>query len=325
MKIKDRFHLTFNWALAGIFLLLFLAIGLTHTVLFSVNYLIGVMLCNAVEIGMMALPMTLIIVTGGIDLSVGSMMILSAMAGGLTAAHAGSTIGIICTFLVGGLCGLFNGILIAKVRISPLVTTLATMFLYMGIGSGISGGDSVYAFGAASFLGNTIVAGVPLQILYYIILAVIFTLMLSRMVIGRQLYAVGRNENATVFAGIATDKVKIGIYTLSGIICAFAGIILLGRFTSVKYDAGTNVNLQVITIVVLGGTNILGGYGDMKGTILATLIIAVLNSGLTLLNIPIDTQIIINGIVLVISLITFAVIGRRKKAGLILKTSMEKV
>ena len=106
-----------------------------------------------------------------------------------------------------------------------------------------------------------------------------------------------------------TDKILIGIYALTGVICALAALIWLGRFTSVKYDAGTNFNLKVITVVVLGGTSINGGIGDMKGTILGTLIIATLNSGLTVLNIPIDVQTIVQGAVLMVALIAYAVLN----------------
>ncbi|MCL2473270.1 MAG: ABC transporter permease [Treponema sp.] len=313
MKLKFKF--TFNWALLIILVVLFTVIACINDVFLSFDYLIGVMLRNIVEIGMMALPSTLIIITGGIDLSTGSTLVLSAMIGGLAAAQGGNALGITVALLVGMGCGLFNGVLIAKIKISPLVTTLATMYLYMGLARSISKGDSVYSYDATGWLGNTEFANIPVQIFIYILFAIIFLFLLSRTTLGRKLYAIGLNENATVYCGINTDNIKIIIYFLSGLVCAIAGFIWLGRFTSVKYDAGTSLALKIVTVIVLGGTSIMGGIGDMKGTILATLIIAVLNSGLTVLEIPIAAQTIVQGVVLVISLISYFIIHERMGKG----------
>jgi ribose/xylose/arabinose/galactoside ABC-type transport system permease subunit len=306
-----KFRFTFNWALAVILVALFTAIAAINSVFLSFDYLVGVMLRNIVELGMMALAVTLIIITGGIDLSVGSTLVFSAMIGGLVAVHGGSFAGVAAALVTGAACGFFNGFLIAKIKISPLVTTLATMYLYMGLARSISGGDSVYSYPATRWFGTSEVAYIPLQIFYYAALAFVFWFVLSKTTLGRKLYAIGLNEQATNFSGINTNRVKIIIYTLSGLICAFAGLIWLGRFTSIKYDAGTSLGLKVVTIIVLGGTSIAGGIGDMKGTILATLIIAVLNSGLTVLNIPIAAQTIVHGGILIISLVSYFVLNNR--------------
>jgi ribose/xylose/arabinose/galactoside ABC-type transport system permease subunit len=306
-----KFRFTFNWALAVILVALFTAIAAINSVFLSFDYLVGVMLRNIVELGMMALAVTLIIITGGIDLSVGSTLVFSSMIGGIAAVHGGSFAGIVAALLTGTVCGFFNGFLIAKIKISPLVTTLATMYLYMGLARSISGGDSVYSYPATRWFGTSEIAYIPLQIFYYAALAFVFWFVLSKTTLGRKLYAIGLNEQATNFSGINTNRVKIIIYTLSGLICAFAGLIWLGRFTSIKYDAGTSLGLKVVTIIVLGGTSIAGGIGDMKGTILATLIIAVLNSGLTVLNIPIAAQTIVHGGILIISLVSYFVLNNR--------------
>jgi ribose/xylose/arabinose/galactoside ABC-type transport system permease subunit len=318
MKNK-KFKFTFNWALIVILLLVFGAIAAMNSVFLSFDYLVGVMLRNIVEIGMMALAVTLIIITGGIDLSVGSILVLSAMIGGIAALRGGSALGIPAALLTGTICGLFNGFLIAKIKISPLVTTLATMYLYMGLARSISKGDSVYSYPGSQWLGTSEIAYIPLQIFYFAILAFIFWFVLSKTTLGRRLYAIGLNEQAAIFSGVNTSRVKIIIYTLSGLICGFAGLIWLGRFTSIKYDAGSSLALKVVTIIVLGGTSIMGGAGDMKGTILATLIIAVLNSGLTVLNIPIAAQTIVHGGILVISLVSYFILNRRVTRGRIVE------
>jgi ribose transport system permease protein/rhamnose transport system permease protein len=304
---------SFNKALFVIWVLIFLFIGIMAPSFFSWPYICNVMLRNIVEIGLVALPMTFIIITGGIDLSVGNTMILSAMLGGLAYMKWGNIAALLVTLLTGLICGLINGIIIAKIKISSMVATLATMYLFLGLARGISKGDSVYYYGLADFMGNTSIAGIPMQIWIFILLAIIFVFVLGKTSFGRQLYCIGLNPNATRYSGIDTDRVQIGIYCLCGVICALAALIFLGRFTSVKYDAGTNFNLKVITIVVLGGTSIAGGIGDMRGTILATLIIATLNSGLTVMNIPIDIQTIIQGTVLIIALVANAVVNARSK------------
>jgi ribose/xylose/arabinose/galactoside ABC-type transport system permease subunit len=306
-----KFRFTFNWALAVILVAVFASISAINSVFLSFDYLVGVMLRNIVELGMMALAVTLIIITGGIDLSVGSMLVLSSMIGGLAAVRGGNLPGVFAALLTGTVCGFFNGFLIAKIKISPLVTTLATMYLYLGLARSISGGDSVYSYPASQWLGTSEIAYIPLQIFYYAALAFIFWFLLARTTLGRKIYAIGLNEQATGFSGINTSRVKIIIYTMSGLICGFAGLIWLGRFTSIKYDAGTSLALKVVTIIVLGGTSIMGGIGDMKGTILGTLIIAVLNSGLTVLNIPIAAQTIVHGAILIISLVSYFILNNR--------------
>jgi ribose/xylose/arabinose/galactoside ABC-type transport system permease subunit len=314
-----KFKFTFNWALGVILVVLFIIISSINSVFVSFDYLAGVMLRNIVEIGMIALAGTLIVITGGIDLSVGSTMVLSAMMGGMAAravgiSAAGNLAGILVCLLTGAVCGLFNGFLIARIKISPLVTTLATMYLYMGIARSISHGDSVYSWPASELLGATYLGGyLPMQIIFYAALALIFCFLLGRTTLGRSIFGIGLNEGATLYSGVNTARVKMMIYLFSGVLCAFAGLIWLGRFTSVKYDAGTSLGLKVVTVIVLGGTSILGGAGDMRGTILATLIIAVLNSGLTVLNIPISTQTIVHGGILVISLVCYSVLSERSK------------
>jgi len=313
-------HMSFNKALIILFLILFIIIASINSNFLYPDYLIGVMLRNMIEIGLMALPLTLIIITGGIDLSIGSILVLSAMGGGLVASNTGSSfLGFTATLGIGLGCGLFNGLLITRFRISPLIATLATMYLFMGVARGLSHGDSVYTFASSTFLGNTQIGPIPLQIFIYILMAVVFHLLQARTTLGRSLYGIGLNENATRYSGINTVRVKYIIYAMSGVMSALAGLIWLGRFTSIKYDAGTSLGMKVVTIVVLGGTSILGGSGQIRSTVIASMIIAVLNSGLTVLNIPIDTQIIVQGGVLILSLVAYSLLNQRVRQKLIIK------
>lgn len=323
-KKPIKVKLTFNRALLALMLVLFATISIINSNFLYPDYLIGVMVRNIIEIGMMALPLTLIIITGGIDLSVGSIMVLSAMTGGMTAAQTGSsTLGLIVTLLTGLTCGTFNGILITKFRISPLIATLATMYLFMGVARGLSIGDSVYSYAASAFLGNSELFGLPIQIYFYILLAVIFYLVQAKTTYGRVLYGIGLNENASLYSGIRVNLVKVSLYAISGLVCAFSSLIWLGRFTSIKFDAGASLNLKVVTVVVLGGTSILGGTGEVSSTVIATMIVAILNSGLTVLNIPIDTQIIVQGMVLIVSLIAYSLINERIRKRSVIKPDAE--
>lgn len=304
---------SFNLALFVIWLLIFAVISWRSPSFCTANYILNVMLRNIVEIGMVALPMTLIIITGGIDLSVGNIMVLAAMIGGMAAKAFGSVAGVLATLVSGLLCGLLNGVLVAKAKISPMVATLATMFLFLGLARGFSKGSSVYSYSASEAMGTMSMGGIPAQIFLLLLLAAGFLVFLHKTPFGRTLYCTGLNENATKYAGINADRNKIIIYVICGAVCALAALIWLGRFTSIKYDAGTNFNLKVITVVVLGGTSINGGIGNLKGTLLGTLIIATLNSGLTVMDIPIDLQTIVQGTVLIIALIFYSVINNRAK------------
>ena len=268
------------------------------------------------------MPVTLIIIMGGIDLSVGNIMVLAATLGGMAATSMGNGAAIAVTLITGALCGLINGLIIAKAKISPMVATLATMYLYLGIARGISQGGSIYSFDFANFLGTTSLFKIPIQIWIYALLAVVFTVLLAKTALGRKLYAIGLNENAAKYAGVNTDRNKIIMYVLCGIFCALAAFIWLGRFTSIKFDAGTSFNMKVITIVVLGGTSINGGVGNMSGTIIGTLIIATLNSGLTVMNIPIDVQTIVQGSVLIVSLVIYAFVNTRTRAKKLIKAEV---
>jgi ribose transport system permease protein/rhamnose transport system permease protein len=322
-KSKKRFGINFNIALIIILIALIAIIGSVNPTFVSYNYMMSVVVKNIMEIGLMALPMTLIVITAGIDLSVGSTMIFSAIAGGMVATSMGETAGILVTLLVGAACGLANGLIIVKLKINALITTLATFFLFRGIAKGITHGDSVYSYDFTTSVGNMDIFGIPLVLFVFIVAAVIFTLLLSKTGFGRSLYALGLNENATRYSGINADRTLIAIYMISGIVCAIAAFFYLGRFTSVKFDVANSMNLKVVTVIVLGGTSILGGVGDMKGTIIAIFIIAVLNSGLTVMDIPIDVQTIIQGTVLIISLIVYSILGERAKKRRIIEISRE--
>ena len=196
------------------------------------------------------------------------------------------------------------------------IMTLATMYLFKGIAEGltmgiVSIGASVGSFPAATYLGTGTILGIPVQAYVFVVLAVVFHLVLSKTYFGRYIYALGMNEQAAKYSGIKTDRVKILLYVIGGMTYAVAGLIYLGRFSSLRYDSADPLTLQVITIVVLGGTSILGGTGGIIGSVLSITIMAILKSGMNILFIPQTSQKIVLGIILLVSLMIFRVIDTR--------------
>jgi rhamnose transport system permease protein len=227
------------------------------------------------ELALLALPMTFIIVTGGIDLSVGSMIALSGVVLGLSY-EAGMNIWLCCALaiLAGTAAGALNGLFVSVVRVHPLIVTLATLSAYRGIAEGISSGRPISGFpDSFAWLGRGDVAGVPVAAILFAIAAIIAGVVLWKTPFGRSLYAMGYNETATRFSGIKTRKIKFILYTMSGLSAAVAAILLVGRRNTAKADIGAQMELDVITAVVLGGTSIFGGRGRITGTVLGVLLI----------------------------------------------------
>jgi len=257
------------------------------------------------EIGFLALGMTLVIITGGIDLSVGSTLGLCGIVLGL-ATTAGLNIVLACflTLGVGVLCGFFNGFVIARIGIPPLIVTLATLAVYRGLSLGFSQAQSFGDYPQAFFaLGQGYVGPFPLQLVLLIGVALAVGVFLSRHTYGRLIYALGNNAVAARFAGAPVQSALILVYSLSGFLAALAGIIYTSRLSSARADAGTGFELDAITAVVLGGTAIMGGSGGVVGTLLGLLLVGVIRNGLTLAFIPIEQQSIIIGAALLVAVL----------------------
>ena len=279
-------------------------------VLFDVFTIIG-------EIGVMALAMTFVISTGGIDLGVGYNLQLSAIIFGATYVGTGNlALAIILALLTGVAGGLFNGLVISRTRIPPLVTTLATMYLYRGISMIVAGSKTFAGFPEAFHgISTTEFFGfLPIQSIYLVVIFLVLDYFYEHSSLGRNLKSMGFNENAVVFSGVNTRRIKLGIYTLLGLLCGLAALIYLGRLSAAKTSMGDYMNFEVITAVLLGGTSIMGGVGSMRGTLIGVLIIGVLKKGFTLLNFSGNIYNFTLGLILILSLIIFALEEERKKA-----------
>src|SRR5574337_1233360 len=221
------------------------------------------------EIGLIALPMTFVIVTGGIDLSVGVIVGLCAIVLGYSWKNLGFPLplAIVFALFVGALAGLVNGLVITRIKVPPLIMTIATLALYRGLAEGVSQARSVRGYPDwFYFLGQGDVFGVPAQLLILIVLTVIAGVALDRTTFGRALYAIGANETAARFSALNVDRAKLIIYTLSGLASGLAAFVLVSRVTTTRMDMGLGYELDVIAAVVLGGASIFGGSGTIWGT-----------------------------------------------------------
>jgi rhamnose transport system permease protein len=257
-----------------------------------------------VEVGLMTLPMTMIIITGGTDLSVGSMFGFTSVMLGVAWQYWGLPLplAILVALGFGLLCGAFNGLLVTKMRLPPLIVTLATLAIYRGLAFGISQARSVRGWPESfQFWGQGYIGPFPVQFLIWVVAAIAVALFLGRTALGRYVYAIGNNETGARFSGIPVDRLKLGLYALSGFMASLAGIIFVSRVTTTRADAATGLELDVIAAVVLGGTSISGGSGSILGTTLGLLIISLLRNGLTLAGIKGDATVIIIGAVLVLA------------------------
>lgn len=285
-----RFQVTHELVLAAILaaeIVVFSAIGknfLTTGNAFEITR-------KLVEVGLLAIALTPIIVTGGIDLSVGSLMGLSAVVFGALwrDAHLPIPVAAAITLLVGTLAGGLNAQLITRLRLPPLIVTLGTFSLFRGLGEGFTHGTENYTGFPESFLflgQGYLVAGVPTQLPIFIVVAIGFWILLQRTTIGRGLYAIGFSAEGARHAGIPVERRLNLVYILTGLTSSLAAIIYVSHLGQAKSDAGTGYELDAITAVVLGGTSIFGGRGKIQGTVLGLLAITVLKEGLLLADMP---------------------------------------
>ncbi len=269
------------------------------------------------EVGLVALPMTYIIVTGGIDLSVGSIFGLAAIVLGYTWQEFGFPLplAILTALVAGTFAGFVNGLFIVRVKVPPLIMTLATLALYRGLAEGISRGRSARGYPEWFFrLGQGDFLGIPAQIWLLLVGIVIAWIILSRTTFGRALYAIGNNETGARFSGLPVGRYLLLIYTFSGFMSALAGYIFVSRVSTTRSDMGTGLELDVIAAVVLGGTSIFGGKGTIAGTIIGLVLIQLLKNGLALSGVTSDATIIVIGTVLILSILVNNFVQSRRSA-----------
>ncbi len=261
---------------------------------------------HSVEIGLLALAMTPVILTGGIDLSVGSLLGLCAILFGKLWRDAGldpTTAGA-CTLVIGALAGGLNAALITGLRLPPLIVTLGTYSLFRGLAEAITRGADTFTNFPASFLflGQERWLGLPTQMWLFLVVAAGIWLLVHRMTFGRSFRTIGFSPEGARYAGLPVPQRLASVYILAGMIAALAAIIYTARLGQAKADAGTGYELFAITAVVLGGTSIFGGVGSVHGTLLGVAAIAVLNNGLVHARQPREVAGMLTGALLLLAL-----------------------
>ncbi len=261
---------------------------------------------HTVEIGLLALVMTPVILTGGIDLSVGSLLGLCAITFGKLWRDAGLPIPVAaaCTLALGALAGLLNASLITRLRLPPLIVTLGTYSLFRGLAEAVTRGVDTFTNFPASFLflGQERWLGLPAQAPIFIVAAVGMWLLVHRTTYGRSFRAIGFSPEGARYAGIPVERRIALAYVLAGVMAATAAIIYTSRLGQARADAGTGYELFAITAVVLGGTSIFGGVGSIHGTLLGVAAIAVLNNGLVHARLPREAAGLLTGALLLLAL-----------------------
>jgi ribose/xylose/arabinose/galactoside ABC-type transport system permease subunit len=278
--------------------LLLLSLLITHSSFFSGSN-VQVLLTNAVMLGLTCVGMTFLIIAGNVDLSSGSMFALIACATALLSLHMNGYLAFFLGLPLGAAAGFINGMFVWRVRISPIIITLAAMGIYLGIAELITAGNYVPTlpssftyFGQAKWLG----VGVPIWVLAATVIGA--HVVLSRTTIGRAVYAVGGNKEAAEIAGIPVRRLIIGLFVANGIIVGLAAVLEASRFGSASTQFGTNLALQAITAVILGGVAFTGGEGSLFGVGLAVILITVVQAALIQYNVNAFYSDVVNGALL---------------------------
>lgn len=286
--------------------------------MFNVLRQVSVNLCISVG-------MTMVILTGGIDLSVGSILALSgAVAAGLTRdgfslasadLFVGITFwgGILAALLIGAALGAINGLMVTRFKVPPFVATLGMLTIARGLTMLYTGGFPITGLGKGfEFLGTGWFLGIPMPVWISVVIILFFAFLMKHTRFGRYIYAIGGNEKASLISGIKVNKVVLLVYTLAGLLAGLAGLLVTARLDSAQPNAGVSYELDSIAAVVIGGTSLSGGRGSIWGTIVGALIIGVLNNGLVLLGVSPFWQQVIKGCVILAAVILDKGSGKNK-------------
>lgn len=270
-RIATTSHTT---AMAGLLITFLLTAGWLEPAFLSTTTQLE-LATQVVETALLCVPMTLVLLIGGIDLSIGSIMALAAVALGMTFEVTGSVWwGAAAALGVGLVAGAINGVCVSALRIHPLIVTLATMSLYRGIAEGVSLARPISGF-PESFIGasRAAVLGINLPAWTFILLLAVSWTVLRATPTGRRIYAVGAGEEAARFSGLPVARIKLALYTFSGVCAGLAAAMFAARRNTAKADIGLGMELDVITAVVLGGTSVFGGRGGLGGTLLGLVLL----------------------------------------------------
>jgi ribose transport system permease protein len=312
-------------AFAGLIALL-VFFSLASPNFFTPNNIVGILLATSVN-ALLALGVTFIITTGGIDLSVGTVMTLSAVMAGVVITMLGLPVplGILAALLTGALSGYISGVTIAYFKIPPFISTLGVMMIAKGLALVISQAKPIYFNDAPEFralaMGSMLPAiptetgsiSVPNAVIIMFVAAIIAHLILTKTILGRYCVALGSNEEATRLSGVNVNLWKTAIYALGGVFSGLAGVVIAARLNSAQPALGAGYELDAIAAVVIGGTSLSGGEGSILGTIIGAFIMSVLINGLRIMSVPQEWQMVVTGVIVIAAV--YADIIRRRQRG----------
>ncbi|MHA7154711.1 ABC transporter permease [Arthrobacter sp. TMN-50] len=300
----------------GTLLVLVLFFSLASENFFSWSNISGILLATAV-IGILAFGTTLVIVTAGIDLSIGTGMTLCAVVTGILLVNLELPllVGVLGGIATGALMGFINGVNVSIFGLPPFIATLAMMLIAQGLALVISGVRPIYFSNVEGFrdisLGQ-LIPGLPNAVLILFIMGIVAYLLLSKTLLGRYTFAIGSNEEATKISGVDTKKWKILIYTVAGVFTGIAGVVIAARLDSAQPQLGVGYELQAIAAVIIGGTSLMGGRGSILGTLIGALIMSVLINGLRIMSVQTEWQNVVVGVVILVAVFTDSLRRRRE-------------
>lgn len=309
---KDNIGIIIALVAMCLFLVIF---PTTRSTFLTQNNVFNILRQNASNL-FLATGMTMVIILGGIDLSVGSVIALSGCVAAGCVVNMGlpEVVGFLIAILIGAVVGMFNGVVICKTNIPPFIVTLASMNITKGIALVYTQGAPIRCMtDAFKFPGAGYVGPIPTPVILMLIIFVIAVMLVNRTHFGRHIYAVGGNAQAASFSGINVQKVKFWVYTFTGVMAGIAGVVIASRLYSGQPRSGEGAEMDAIAAVVVGGTSMSGGSGRLGGTLIGVLIIGVLNNGLNLMGVDSNWQYIVKGFVILLAVYVDFI--RNRKAG----------
>lgn len=296
--LKSRYTL-----LVGIILVEFILFGVAASPYFLTAGNLFNILRQVSEIGMISIPLTFLLLSGHMDLSVGSIVGVCGVVTGMILRSGGPIpLAMLAGIGAGTAVGFINGLIVGKLKIQAVVVTIGTQVLFRGLCYILTSGRAVSGYPAAFFrLGTGDILGVPISVIVLLVMYVVAWLVLEKSWFGRYTLAIGNNQNTTQYSGIRVDRMKIALFTICGALTAVASIFLISRLSSAEATLGNGYELDIITAALIGGVDINGGSGKLQGTFLGILIIGILRNGLNMMGLSVIYQSIILGVLLLVA------------------------
>lgn len=316
MKLKEKKIDLSNMSAVIVLIVLCVVLSIAEPTFYSLANLINI-LQQVTVYAVLALGVNIVIFTGGIDISVGSVVAFTGIIMGKIIVEAGmpDILGILAALVVGAACGAFNGIMVAKFKLQPMIATLAMMSMARGAAYTLADGQTITGYSSGfRWIGIANIPGtkIPVQIIFMLLLYILFYYVMKYRKFGRFIYSIGGNEEATRLSGIDVDKYKILAYTLSGLCAAIASVILVAKLNSAQSTAGLDYEMDAIASCVIGGTSLLGGFGSVWGTLVGAIIMFVIRNGLNLLNVSSNLQKLVLGVVILLAVLADSLRNRKK-------------